>query len=58
MTTGIWSLVFASLAAGLSGLLLNVFVLHWGTAATVVFAAIELAGFGLLAYGRRRDSRQ
>jgi hypothetical protein len=56
MTTGIWSLVFASLAAGLSGLLLNVFVLHWGTVATVVFAVVEVAGFGLLAHGRGHDS--
>jgi hypothetical protein len=43
---------FVLLAAGLLGLLLNEFVLHWGTAATIAFAAVELIGFGLLAVGR------
>mgnify|MGYP001424727424 CR=1 FL=1 len=56
MQTGIRSLAFALLAVGLAGLLLNEFVLHWGTAATVAFAVIEVAGFGLLAYGRGHDS--
>ena len=43
---------FVLLAVGLVGLLLNEFLLHWGTSATIAFAVVEVVGFVLLAYTR------
>jgi hypothetical protein len=48
----IHSLGFVLLAVGLLGLLLNEFVLDWGRAATIAFAAVEVTGFAVLAFVR------
>lgn len=54
MKTRVAILAYSLLAVGLVGLVLNEFVLHWGTAATLSFAAIEILGFVLLAVVRWR----
>jgi len=45
-------IAFVLLAVGLAGLLLNEFVFHWGTGATITFAALEIIGFVALASAR------
>ena len=52
MKTSVRLLAFVLLIVGLAGLLLNEFALHWGTGATIVFAAVEIVGFALLAVAR------
>ena len=44
-----WS-AFILLLIGTLGLLINEFILDWGTIATLTFAALNVVGFVILAY--------
>jgi len=52
-------IAFILLIIGTLGLLINEFIFDWGSTATIIFAAVNIVGFAILAYtfwGKKKDT--